>query len=150
MKRILCIFLALMLLTACGSHAPKKAKTEILFAADGSLLATLDDAETVSMLINTDSWETLEALPDGLTPEYKLLTYQERTLLFGQDPEAERGYDLVVTMITYLDSACVELRFSDGAVGDVFDGVGIPGEILTNYFVMPEVVRNVLESYIAV
>jgi len=140
------IILALMLLAGCSSNvsdkgeaAEKKCRLEIYSAQDDTLLNTIDDQEQLKQLLAIDSWEEAGEKPEGLTPEYKLCVYQEKTLLAGQSPDDERDYELIETLTTFGDNTYVEVEFSP----DVIKNMELSEDYLTFCYLMPE---NIAES----
>jgi len=135
------VILALLLLAGCGANGPdkgeaaeKKSKMEIYSAQDDTLLNTIDDQEQLKQLLAIDTWKTADKKPEGLTPEYRLCVYQEKTLLAGQSPDDERDYELIETLTTFRDSSYVEAVFSP----NVFKNVELAEDYLTFYYLMPE------------
>ena len=64
-------------------------------------MTTIDNQNTINQMLDLSDWEEAEWLPDDLISEYKLLVYQEKTLLYGQESNEERDYELIETLITY-------------------------------------------------
>ena len=154
MKRIIVILIACMLcLAGCASQTThnkddvvkKKSKIEICSLQD-DLLLTIDDQDTINNLLNDNDWSEVNELPEGLTPENKMLVYQEKTLLAGQDPNEERDYELVETIILFRDSPYVTEVISSNVVKNMI----IPSDVLTLYFKLPdstiEKIKNHLNS----
>ncbi len=147
MKRIITILIACMFcLAGCaggtGDGAKKKSRIEI-FSIDDELLSTIDDGDTINNLLNNNDWSEANELPDGLTPEYKLLVYREKTLLAGQNPDDEREYELIETIITFKDSPYVIEAISSEVVKNMI----IPSDVLTFYYELPNgTVENIINA----
>lgn len=145
MKRIITILIACMFcLAGCadgtGDGAKKKSRIEI-FSIDDELLSTIDDEDTINNLLNNNDWSEVNELPEGLTPEYKLLVYQEKTLLAGQDPNEERDYELIETIIIFEDSPYVIEVISSEVVKNMI----LPSDVLTFYYELPDsTIENIL------
>lgn len=144
MKKILSygMILCLLLLAECGINSKeteteeteKKCKIEVQAAEEDTLLQTIEDQNTVNELLDMEQWEEAESLPEDLTPEYKLVVYQEETILLGQDPDEERDYEIIETLITYEDSPYVTEIISS----DVIKNMEISEEYLTFNYIMPD------------
>lgn len=144
MKKILSygMILCLLLLAGCGINSKeteteeteKKCKIEVQAAEEDTLLQTIEDQNTVNELLDMEQWEEAESLPEDLTPEYKLVVYQEETILLGQDPDEERDYEIIETLITYEDSPYVTEIISS----DVIKNMEISEEYLTFNYIMPD------------
>lgn len=154
MKRIIVMLIACMLcLVGCASQTTnnkdddlkKKSRIEI-YSMQDDLLSIIDEQDTVNNLLNNDDWSEVNELPDNLTPEYKLLVHQEKTLLAGQDPNEERDYELIETIILFQDSAYAAEVISS----DVVKNMIIPSDVLTFYYELPdstiEKIKNLLNS----
>lgn len=152
MKKILSygMILCLLLLAGCGINSKeteteeteKKCKIEVQAAEEDTLLQTIEDQNTVNKLLDMEQWEEAENLPEDLTPEYKLVVYQEKTVLLGQDPDAERDYEIIETLITYEDSPYVTEFISS----DVIKNMEISEEYLTFNYTMPDDVIDTLQN----
>lgn len=143
MKKIIgVLIIGALLFTGCSSNVPpnnkedvkKQSKIEVYSAEEDKLLITIDDQDTVNKLVETYNWESIENFSNDLIPEYKLVVYQEKTLLFGQDPDKERGYELIETMITFKNSPYVREVISS----DVIKNMIIPDDALSSCYVMPD------------
>ena len=153
MKKLISILIICALfLTGCGNSVPnhsdeetkKKNRIEVYSAQDDTLVTTIDDQNTTNQILDSSDWEEAEQLPDDLNPEYKMLVYQEKTLLYGQDPDEEREYELIETLITYQDSPYTEEIISS----DVIHNMIIPEDALTFYYVMPDEIQKELDEII--
>lgn len=141
-KTMMAVIIFLLLLTGCSSNAiqnsnedmKKQSKIEIYSAQDETLLKTIDDQDMVNILLETYNWEEMEVVSDNLVPEYKLLVYQEKTLLLGQDKAEKRDYELIETIITFQNSPYIKEIIS----GDVIKGAIIPENVMTFYYMMPD------------
>lgn len=141
-KTMVAIIILVLFLTGCSFNAPqnsnedmkKQSKIEIYSVQDETLLKTIDDQDTVNNLLETNNWKQTEAVSDNLVPEYKLLIYQEETLLLGQDPDEERDYELIETIITFQNSPYIK----DVISSEVIKGAIIPENIMTFYYIMSD------------
>lgn len=140
MKRIIAILIVCVLcLAGCASQtnskdeAKKKSRVEV-FSMQDDLLSTIDDPNTVNNLLNHNDWSEADELPEELIPEYKLLVYQEKTLLAGQDPNEARDYELIETIILFEDSQYVMEVISS----DVVKNMRLPSDALTLYYELPD------------
>lgn len=153
MKKVLgALILSLLFLVGCNARTTqndsndmkKQSKIEIYTVQDEKLLKTIDNQDTINQLFNLTDWENVNNLPENLIPEYKLLIYQEETLLLGQNPEDERDYELIETIITYQDSPYIESTISENAI----KGKRIPEDFMTFYYIMPDDVMESLNGQI--
>ncbi len=106
------------------------------------MINTVEDSEEANRLADFSDWEPAEGLPEGSELEYQLLIYQEKTLLYGQDPADEREYELIETVTTFRDSSCVQDVISDS----VLPGFPVPDDVLTFYYIMPDEAREKLSE----
>lgn len=143
MKKIVwAVIILVLFLTGCSSKASqnnneevkKQIKIEIHSISDNKLLKTIDNQDTVIILSETYNWKEVEEQTDDLVPEYKLLVYQEKTLLFGQDPNEKRDYELIETIKTFQNSSYIEDIISN----DVIKGSTIPENAMVSHYVMPD------------
>lgn len=142
MKKIIgVLIIGALLFTGCSSNALKNNEDDVkkqskieVYSVEDELLITIDNQDTVNELLETYNWESVENLSNDLIPEYKLAVYQEKTLLFGQDPDKERGYELIETIVTFQNSPYIKEVISS----DVIKNMIIPDEALTSYYVMPD------------
>ena len=111
----------------------KQSKIEIYSVQEDKLLKTIDNQDMVNILLETDKWEETEAVSDDMVPEYKLLIYQEKTLLLGQDPAKKRDYELIETIITFQNSPYIKEVISSDVMSKV-----IPENVMTFYYIMPD------------
>lgn len=123
-------------------HTSKSCKIEVLSAQDDTLLKTIDDQDTISQFIQTDEWNEVDNLTQDLVPEFKLVIYQEKTHLSGQDPNAEREYEIIMRITTFKDSSYVEESIST----DVVKNIKIPEEFLKIYYKVPDDIMNELRQ----
>lgn len=147
MKRIMTALLLSMVLLFAGcssdifqgdTESKKQSRIEVYSVEDEKLIKTIDDQSIVNDLFSTDKWELKDKLPDGLVPEYQLLVYQEKTILLGQDPDEEREYELIATLVTFRDSSYVEEIISDDAVKNII----VPEYAMTFCYIMPDGVKE--------
>ena len=103
MKRISAVFLIINFLFLVGCsyqdesmESKKQSRIEIYSVEDEKLLKIIDDQIVVNELFSTYNWEEKSELSDDLIPEYQLLVYQEKTMLWGQDPDKDREYELCI------------------------------------------------------
>ena len=73
-----------------------------------------------------------------------MLVYQEETLLYGQDPDEERDYELIATLITYQNSSYIKEIISSAVIKNMI----IPENALTFYYVMPDDIQEDLRELI--
>ena len=153
MKKIIGVLLIFtFLLMGCSYNEPqekqenkkKQCKIELYSAQDNKLLQTIDNQDTVNKLLNTSDWEILEIISDNLIPEYIMLVYQEKTLLHGQNPNEERDYELIATLITYQNSSYIKEIISSAVIKNMI----IPENALTFYYVMPDDIQEDLRELI--
>lgn len=152
MKRMIAISIAWILFFAgCAPDmadvrdgGPKKMRIEIRSMQD-DLLSTIDDQDTILDLLDHTDWSEVDRLPGDLVPEKELLVYQEETLLAGQDPDGERGYELIETVTLFQDRPYV----MEAVSGDVVKNMVIPKGLLSFYFELPdsavEKIRSLLD-----
>lgn len=155
MKKALHEFLALIavifVFAGCSANESesvngkeKQCRIEIISADNNQLLAVIDDQKTIKSLLNFDKWEETEQSTEVLVPEYNLAVYQEKTLLYGQDPDEEREYEIIEQITTYKNSSYTEVAIS----GNVIKGLKIPEEFLTLYYTMADSIRTKLQKVI--
>lgn len=152
MRKILFVVLigVALIFTGCGTNpsleqkeeASKLCKIEVLSSQDDTLLTTIDEQEIVETLMHSDKWEVIEELPEELIPEYKLIVYQEKTLLQGQDPDKEREYEIIERITTYQNTSYVEESISS----EVIKNMKVPDIFLTQYYIVPDEMSSDLQS----
>mgnify|MGYP000000021659 FL=1 len=149
LKRISAVFLIINFLFLVGCsyqdesmESKKQSRIEIYSVEDKKLLKTIDDQIVVNELFSTYNWEEKSELSDDLIPEYQLLVYQEKTMLWGQDPDKDREYELIATITTFLDSSYIEEVISS----DVVKNMKIPEYAMTFYYIMPDKIMEVLHE----
>lgn len=141
-----------LLLTGCSYHTPqekqedekKHSKIELYSAQDNDLLKTIDNQNAVNKLLDTSDWEVIESISDDLKPEYIMLAYQEKTLLYGQDINEERDYELIATVITYQNSPYIKEIISSTVIKNMI----VPENSLTFYYAMPDHIQEYLHELI--
>lgn len=137
-----------MLLVGCSYNISQdesmgyKKQSRIEIYSDKKLLKIIDDQNIVDELFSTDNWESKDELPNDLTPEYQLFVYQEKTILWGQDPDEEREYELIATITTFMDSSYVQEVIS----GNVVKNMKIPEYAMTFYYIMPDKIMDKLHE----
>ena len=153
MTKLIGVFITCVLfLTGCGNSVynhnnedtKKKSRIEVHSAQNDAHLITIDDQNTINQILDTSDWKEVEQLPDDLEPNYTMLVYQEKTLLYGQDSDEERDYELIETLIVYQDSSYVQEIISS----DVVHNMIIPENVMTFYYVMPDESQNELNQII--
>lgn len=152
MKKVMGVLLIVtFLLTGCSYNEPqekqqneKQSKIELYSAQDNQLLLTIDNQDTVNKLLNSSDWTILESVSGDLIPEYIMLVYQEETLLYGQDPDEKRDYELILTLITYQNSSYIKEIISDSVVKNMI----IPENALTFYYIVPDDIQEDLRELI--
>ena len=153
MKKFISIFtICVLFLTGCGNSVynhnnedtKKKSRIEVHSAQNDTYVTTIDDQNTINKILDTSDWKEAEQLPDDLKPNYTMLVYQEKTLLYGQDSNEERDYELIETLITYQDSSYVQEIISSNVVHNMI----IPENVITFYYVMPDENLKELEQII--
>lgn len=153
MTKLIGVFITgVLFLTGCGNsvsnqnneETKKKSRIEVHSAQNDAHLITIDDQNTINQILDTSDWEEVKQLPDDLEPNYTMLVYQEKTLLYGQDSDEERDYELIETLIVYQDSSYVQEIISS----DVVHNMIIPEDVMTFYYVMPDESQNELNQMI--
>lgn len=167
MKKIMgALIICVLLFTGCNSVVPqngdtnsisssatpqgenenvkKLSKIEIYSIQSDILMQTIDNQDTINRLLETEYWEEIDGLPDDLIPEYKLLVYQEKTLLLGQDPNEERDYELIETITTFQNSSYIEEVISSKVVKNTI----ISENALTFYYSLPDDIVKQLQELI--
>ncbi|WP_337484981.1 hypothetical protein, partial [Porcipelethomonas sp.] len=66
----------------------------------------------------------------------------EKTMLWGQDPDKDREYELIATITTFLDSSYIEEVISS----DVVKNMKIPEYAMTFYYIMPDKIMETLHE----
>lgn len=123
-------------------NTAKSCKIEVLSAQDDTLLKTIDDQDTVSKFLQTDEWNEVDKLAQDLVPEFKLIIYQEKTLLAGHDPNTQREYEIIARITIFKDCLYVEERIS----ADMVKNMKIPDDFLTIYYNVPDDIINQLRQ----
>lgn len=153
MKKIISLLIiCTLLLTGCGGNVlnygkrerEKQSKIELYSVQDDKLLKTIDNQDTIKQILDTYNWEEIERLPSDLIPEYKILVYQEKTLLYGQDPNEERDYELIETVITFQNSKYIQEIISSNVVKNM----PIPEDGITCYYRIPDDLQKKLDEII--
>ena len=153
MKKIIStLIICTLLLTGCGGNVlnhrneerEKQSKIELYSVQDDKLLKTIDNQDAFKQLLDTSNWEEIERLSSDLIPEYKMLVYQEKTLLYGQDPNEERDYELIETVITFQNSKYVQEIISS----NVIKNMAIPEDAMTFYYKIPDDLQKELDEII--
>ena len=66
-------------------------------------------------------------------------------MLYGQDPNEERDYELIATLITYQNSSYIKEIISSAVIKNMI----IPENALTFYYVMPDDIQEDLYELIS-
>lgn len=127
-----------------NENLKKQSKIEIYSIQNAKLMQNIDNQDTINRLLEMEHWEEIDGLPDDLIPEYRLLVYQEKTLLLGQDPDEEREYELIETITTFQNSSYIEEVISS----EVVKNTKIPENTLTFYYSLPDETVNQLQELI--
>lgn len=153
MKKRMMFFIgfSLLFVTGCGNPVSqdensleKESRIAIYSAADDVLLKTIEDQDTIIRLLDSGSWTLLERAPDDLIPEYRMLVYQEKTLLAGQSPDEEREYEWIETVTTYANSSCITEQFASS----VIQGKILPEDVLTFYYTTPDELQKAVSALV--
>ena len=153
MKKLISVLIICVLFLAdCGNsvsyhsneETKKKIRIEVYSVRDDTLVTTIDDQNTINQVLDLSDWEEAEQLPDDLNPDYKMLVYQEKTLLYGQDSNEERDYELIETLITYQGSSYIQAIISSNVVHNMI----ISEDVMTFYYVMPDEIQKELDEII--
>ena len=120
---------------ACGAgegteeiSLEKAVRIEKWLALDESLLCTVEGEElekVESRLLADHALEDLETLPEGLTPMYRYVVFQEPTVLLGQ--EEERPLEELLRFTLYEDSDLMTMEVAPG----MMEGLPLVGDLLT-------------------
>lgn len=154
MKKMIALLLtaAVLLLSGCGViplqsalETPSKAHKIEILSADGTLLQTLEDPETVDAYLDLSDWEEASAPPGDAIKELELAVYQEATLLAGQDPVEPKEFVNIMRVTLYQGTNCVEAQI----MGSAIPGAKIPDEFLTFYYMMPDGISSRLRELAA-
>lgn len=153
MKKILALFFVLaFIFTGCNvvdeieqkEELHKLCKIKVLTAEENTLLATIDDQKIVDQFLDTNEWTATNEISKELTPQYKLVVYQEKTLLRDQDPNEKREYELIETITTYQDSSYMQVAINP----DVIKNGKVPSEFLTFYYLAPDEIIKDLQQLV--
>ena len=108
---------------------------------EGKSLGTIPRGEVLEGIFNADvgdKWQLSGERPDGLEPEYLCLVWQQKTLLAGRDPAAEREYEVVMSVTTFRGSDHVEATIPPEVAGLWGLPAGVAEQLLTFAFRAPE------------
>lgn len=116
--------------------------------ADGREISTVTDREKVKVLddalCRNDIWESPEESPGD--PAYTYVYSQEKTLLAGQDPSKERGYEDLLTFTVSASEDVVTMRILGGLEDlSLLPGVEL-GDILTFSASVPAETAEILRD----
>ena len=150
MKQIFAVCMVCMIfLSGCASESirnqydNKKKQCRVdIYSNQEDFLLSVENQETINTLLDQDNWSLLNDLPDGLTPEYKLLVYQEKTLLAGQNPHEERDYELIETIIIFQGGSFAAERIAS----DIVRNVPFPDDTLTFYYELPNHIMEQIQT----
>lgn len=151
-KLIFTLFILVYMLSGCSfvvsrgtqGRDEKLLEVEIYSVQEDSLLATVQDQDITAALTESYNWKLIEDYPDGLVPEYRLVVYQEKTLLYGKDPDEPRDYEVIETLITFKDSPYV----AEMIEGSVVKNMKLPEDALTSYYLMPDETIRILQGLV--
>lgn len=120
MKRFLAVLVSLVFLAGCAggmgdSPREKEIQVQVLNAGNGAFLGELDGETAEELFLGLTDWEETEPQPQG-EAEYELVFLQEKTLLLGEDPEGERGYEEIARLTLYRDTSAVQWVISSQGV----------------------------------
>lgn len=124
MRRFFALTLAgLLALSGCSAAAipaagePEASKELRLLVLDseGTQLDEISGEEAEELFLGILTWPEAEPLPEEAEAEFLLSVVQEDTLLFGEDPEAERGFTEIARVTVYRGSSVLRWELSDGA-----------------------------------
>jgi len=118
-------------------------RLEIYSAEDsGTILATIEDQETVNKLMDDSGWTDVEKAPEGLEPEYGIVIWQGKKgnykLPEGTEPELE----IIETITTFKDSDYIEKVYSQNAVKNTM----LPVSAVGFYYTVPEEFFELLQD----
>ena len=144
MKRVylFLLFIAICTLTSCGFRVEANDdKMEKLYRieiqdADGANIVTLEELSNKEMVHFFDDedgkWNSeLTYSDEGLTPQYIINVYQEKTQTVIQAEDGD-AYEKVLTYTVYEDSDIVKVVVDDNTIHGVT--YGISEDILTFYY----------------
>lgn len=140
-----------LLLAGCSpqNSAGKLCKVEFLDAGTEKVLKTLEkqSQDEVFSLFQIDDWKEAEKPEDELTPEYKILVYQEKTpALLSFLPVFNNGdnYIQILEFTTYKDSPYI-LQNID--TDEILNNSLIPSiSISSCYEVSDEILKGIYEE----
>lgn len=143
---LLCLFLA-----GCSPDNPsgKLCRIEFLSAGTEEVLKTLDKQtqEQVFSLLQVDEWEETDKPEGELTPEYKILVYQEKTpALLSFLPFFSSGSDYIqiLEFTMYKDSQYV-LEHID--TDEIINNSFIPNISVSSYYaVSGEILKDIYDE----
>jgi len=105
---------------AAGPEGEKDCYLEVT-APDGDSLGVIPQGEVLDGIFDDGggqhSWVLDGERPQGLEPEYVCLLWQQKTLLAGQAPDADRDYEVVLRLTTFPGTNYVEVEVPAEAVG---------------------------------
>lgn len=154
MKKCGVLLAALILLLVMGCSAPNTKKAEkdqyyeVLSAESGEMVYTITEdtaVEKINDALDSASDQTNEDADTlGLkgTEEYVYVCYQEKTLLAGQSPDEERGYEEICRTTTYVDSPYITTAIPP----DMVKSMRIPQEMMNFTLKVPDEGMEVLSN----
>lgn len=114
---------------------PKKAcKIEVTSAKSNCLPITIDDQDIIKNIIQIDSWDEIDELPEDLIPEFYINVYQEKTEQLNQTSKEEKEFEIIETITTYEDYSYAKVSVSP----DVIKNMEVKDELLTFYYTTPD------------
>ena len=115
-----------------------KRRLEIYSAEDSSIiLATIEEQEFVTKLMDDSGWTDAEKAPEGLEPEYGIVVWQEKKVNYKQPEGTEPEFEIIETITTFKDSDYIEKVYSQNAVKNVMIPISAVGCLNILWRVMP-------------
>ena len=118
-------------------------RLEIYSAEDsGTILATIEDQETVNKLMDDSGWTDVEKAPEGLEPEYGIVIWQEKKVNYKLPEGTEPELEIIETITTFKDSDYIEKVYSQNAVKNTM----LPVSAVGFYYTVPEEFFELLQD----
>ena len=139
---------------ACGAGGEseeisleKAVRIEKWLALDESLLCTVEGEEELekveSRLLADHAIEDMKTLPEGLTPLYCYVVFQEPTVLLSQEEGEERPLEELLRITLYEDSDLMTMEIAPGVMEDL----PLVGDLLTFTWSAPREDVEYLKAY---